>query len=71
MGNRLLCNACGRELKIENGILKEDAFEARKQWGYFSKKDATVDAFVICEECYDRMIESFVIPPQRYQVTEL
>lgn len=35
---RIFCNACGKELYMENNILKEDAFEAKKQWGYFSKK---------------------------------
>ena len=33
------CNACGRKLKKKNGLLLEDAFEARKDWGYFSNKD--------------------------------
>ena len=32
------CNACGRKLKKKNGLLLEDAFEARKDWGYFSNK---------------------------------
>lgn len=65
------CNACGRELKMENGILKEDAFEAKKQWGYFSSKDAVLHSFVLCESCYDRMVEKFVFPPQVTEVTEL
>ncbi len=59
---KIMCNACGRELKNENGILKEDAFEAVKEWGYFSKKDLEVHKFVICEECYDRMVMGFAIP---------
>lgn len=59
---KIMCNVCGRELKNENGILKEDAFEAVKEWGYFSKKDLEVHKFVICEECYDRMVRKFAIP---------
>ena len=62
---KIMCNACGRELKNENGILKEDAFEATKEWGYFSKKDLEVHKFVICEDCYDKMAEGFAIPVQR------
>ena len=34
----IYCNVCGKKLFVEKGILKEDAFEAKKQWGYFSKK---------------------------------
>ncbi|MCI8308025.1 MAG: hypothetical protein HFH14_08270 [Lachnospiraceae bacterium] len=59
---KIMCNACGRELRNENGILMEDAFEAVKEWGYFSKKDLEVHKFVICEECYDRMVGGFAIP---------
>ena len=55
----------------EKGILKEDAFEAKKQWGYFSKKDGMLHSFVICEKCYDDMIEKFVIPPEITEVHEL
>ncbi len=66
----IFCNVCGKSLKVENDILKEDAFEARKQWGYFSKKDATVHSFTICEDCYDNMVEQFAIPPEVTEVTE-
>lgn len=58
----LLCNGCGKTLKIENGILKEDAFEATKEWGYFSGKDLEVHHFNLCEECYNKMISGFKIP---------
>ncbi len=71
MNNQVFCNVCGRQLHMENDILLEDAFEAKKQWGYFSKKDATLHSFVICEECYDKMINKFVIPPVITDVTEL
>lgn len=67
----MYCNVCGRKLKVENGILLEDAFEARKQWGYFSKKDTEVHSFVICESCYDSMIERFAIPPKVSNALEI
>ncbi len=67
----MYCNACGRELKMEHGMLLEDAFEARKQWGYFSKKDTQMHSFVLCEKCYDQMVERFVCPPKVTEVTEL
>ena len=56
---------------MENGILLEDAFEARKQWGFFSNKDAKLHSFTICEKCYDEMIKNFVIPVKETDVTEL
>ena len=58
----VVCNVCGKVLKSENGILKEDAFEAVKEWGYFSKKDLEVHKFVMCEECYDSFVKSFAVP---------
>ena len=71
MNKRIFCNVCGRQLHMENNILLEDAFEARKQWGYFSKKDTTLHSFVICEECYDKIIESFAIPVKAEEINEL
>lgn len=64
------CNGCGRKLKIENGILKEDIFEGRKAWGFFSKKDLTMDSFCLCEECYEEIIRNFKIPIERFNQTE-
>lgn len=58
----ICCNSCGKQLKFENGILKEDAFEATKEWGYFSERDMEVHHFNLCEECYDKLISQFQIP---------
>ncbi len=58
----LYCNSCGKELKVVNGILLEDAFEATKEWGYFSEKDMEVHHFNLCEECYNKLISQFQIP---------
>ena len=56
MSNRLICNGCGRVLKYDNGILREDVFEGRKQWGYFSRRDGEIHSFLLCEECYEKMV---------------
>ncbi len=58
----ICCNSCGKVLKVENGILKEDAFEATKEWGYFSGRDMEVHHFNLCEECYDKITSEFAIP---------
>ena len=62
MRKELFCNACGKKLEMENDILREDVFEGKKEWGYFSKKDLEVHSFVLCEECCDRISDSFAIP---------
>ncbi|MDF2538994.1 MAG: hypothetical protein K0S76_2015 [Herbinix sp.] len=61
-GNPVLCNSCGKNLKVVNGILMEDAFEANKEWGYFSNRDTEVHHFNLCEECYEKMVANFIIP---------
>lgn len=66
----IFCNQCGKRLKMEHDILKEDAFEAKKQWGYFSGKDAVLHSFVLCESCYDEMVSRFSIPVKVTEVTE-
>ncbi len=69
--NKLYCNGCGRILKCENGILREDVFEGKKQWGYFSKRDGEIHSFLLCEDCYDEMVGKFVTPPMVTEATEL
>lgn len=64
------CNACGRKLKMKNGLLLEDAFEVRKDWGYFSGKDLESHRFTLCEACYDEIIQKFKIPITKKQTRE-
>jgi hypothetical protein len=58
----LYCNCCGKTFRVENGIMMEDAFEATKEWGYFSERDMEVHHFNLCEDCYNKMISQFKIP---------
>lgn len=57
--NKNYCNACGRELKQDRGILSEDALFVKKDWGYFSEKDLQTHEFILCESCYDEMTKNF------------
>jgi ribosomal-protein-alanine N-acetyltransferase len=68
---QLYCNSCGKKLKVENGILKEDAFEAKKEWGYFSDWDTQIHRFNLCEECYKRITGEFEIPVEVRTKTEV
>ena len=58
------CNACGRQIEKE-------ALWVRKEWGYFSKRDLEVLEFAICESCYEKMIDQFVIPVKKTEKIEV
>lgn len=55
--SRILCNGCGREIPLKQA----DYFHAEKTWGYFSEQDGRQDSFDLCEECYHKLTDSFVI----------
>lgn len=65
MKNVCFCNKCGKEISINPGVDMKDCLKVVKDWGYFSKKDLQTHEFVICESCYDAMIEEFVIPVKK------
>lgn len=60
---KIVCNKCGREIPAAGGVPGEDFLEVEKRWGYFSDKDNRVDRFVLCEACYDELVEGFLIQP--------
>lgn len=68
---KVICNGCGRELKIKNGYLKEGCFSARHGFGYFSRRDGLQHSFDLCEDCYEKWIGSFVIPVEEEEIKEL
>lgn len=67
----VVCNKCKKQLKVENGIIKEGCFCGNIQFGYFSNKDGKKHSFDLCEECYDKMIEEFAIPVEEEEVKEM
>lgn len=66
----VICNKCKKELRVENGILKEGCFSGNVQFGYFSSKDGKKHSFDLCEECYDKMIREFAIPVEEEEAVE-
>lgn len=68
---RAVCNCCGRELKVQNGILMEGICSVDTDWGYFSSKDLERHSFDLCEACYSRITGKFVIPPEVSENTEV
>ena len=68
---QVVCNQCGKALKVKNGILVEGVFEGNQQFGYFSNKDGIRHSFDLCEECYDKLIEGFTVEVTKEEVQEL
>ncbi len=68
---KIVCNQCGRTLKLRNGILQEGVFRGMTEWGFFSEKDGEIHSFDLCEKCYDRLISGFSIPVETEEQTEL
>lgn len=68
---QITCNKCGKQMKRENGVIKQDFLEITKAWGYFSQKDGKTYSFALCEECCDKMIEGFMVPVDIKDTTEL
>lgn len=58
----LFCNMCGREIKIEKGMVQEGVLSIEQTWGYFSEKDGEQHSFDLCERCYDKLIHQFKLP---------
>jgi hypothetical protein len=68
---KVVCNCCGRELPVENGILQEECIHIEHHFGFFGKRDGESDKFDLCEECYQKMTESFQIPVEQWERKEL
>ena len=69
--NEIYCNMCGRIIRTEQGVVQEDTIRIEKTWGYFSNKDGEKHSLDICEECYDKLIKGFAIPPEVSEEVEL
>lgn len=68
---QVVCNQCKKELKLENGYIKEGCFTADFCFGYFSARDGMRHKFDLCEDCYNRMIAGFKIPVEEVSENEL
>lgn len=68
---QVVCNKCGRPLRLENGYLREYCFSADTVFGYFSHKDGIRHHFDLCESCYDEWTAQFVSAPEESEELEL
>lgn len=60
----ILCNKCGKEIPVRNGVAEEGVLSVDYVWGYFSEKDGERHSFDLCEKCYDELLASFQIPAE-------
>ena len=82
---KVVCNNCGKNIKVNNSTIEEGVFFADYKWGYFSKnignndylrfhfskKDGREDTFDLCEKCYDEITEKFLYKIKIKNYTEL
>lgn len=68
---QVICNCCGKKLETEKGYLKEECVHIEHVFGYFSRKDGIRKKLDLCEECFDRIEASFVIPAEEGEENEL
>ena len=68
--NKAFCNLCGKELRVEEGILKEGCFSVDYEFDYFSNKDGYIYSFDLCEECFDHFIKGFKTPAEIAETKE-
>ncbi len=67
----ITCNACGRSIPVEKGIVKEGICSCLEKFGYFSNKDGQIHRFDLCESCYDEMVKKFKIPVEIEESNEM
>lgn len=62
--NSVVCNCCKKEFLVENGILKDECIHISHDFGYFSNRDGETQSFDLCEDCYVKLTEKFLIPAE-------
>lgn len=67
---KVSCNKCGRNLVVEDGILKEGCFSVDYKFDYFSNKDGYIYSFDLCENCFDRWVREFKMPVEIQETKE-
>jgi protein-arginine kinase activator protein McsA len=63
----IICNKCGKPIHkhiFDNGnhIEMDDCLSVKQAWGYFSNYDEEEHSFEMCQDCYEELKNSFVIP---------
>lgn len=61
--DKVYCNACGREIKMNKYGYFDDYLTVEKRWSYGSRFDNQVHSFDLCQDCYNILIESLQVKP--------
>jgi len=67
----IICNKCGKKIRITGSQAGEDFLHVEKTWGYFSEKDGIKQSFNLCESCCDAMLGEFMFPAKSEEAREL
>lgn len=67
---KVICNQCGKELLVEDEIVKEGCFSVDYTFDYFSNKDGYIYSFDLCEACFDHFIKEFKTPAKITETKE-
>ncbi len=59
---KLVCNKCKNNIKKNAIGYFDDYVQFEKRWGYHSPYDNEIHKFNLCNECYKKIIEDFLIP---------
>ncbi|MCL1936059.1 MAG: hypothetical protein FWF57_06790 [Defluviitaleaceae bacterium] len=51
---KIICNMCANDIKINDYGYYENYIKIEKRWGYGSCFDNQDHSFIICEHCYKR-----------------
>ncbi len=68
---KVLCNCCGRTMRMTGNHVAEGVLHVCKDWGFFSEKDLVRHEFDVCESCYDKLTEGFLIPVSEREILEV
>ena len=67
----VVCNCCRKNLLVENGFLKEECIHLEHDFGFFGTKDGLSHRFDLCEDCYHKLVDGFLIPVEEWERKEL
>jgi hypothetical protein len=60
----VLCDSCNKSCNMDNVHSCFEFAEIKVHWGYYSNKDTEYHEIVMCESCYDKMLELMKIKPK-------
>ena len=60
----IVCNCCGKKIQISDQHPYPEYISIRKEWGFDSPYDGEVHEIDLCQECYQKWIQTLKISPQ-------